>query len=439
MLPCCASKRDNEATAATSEHQNASGHFRSTRQGNTPLPRTITPGATTSAVTPGTTSGSSSSLRRGTVSEDMHAFSTIDTDGIDMDAIDNGFDTDDSRILASPSGVLSPSEDGGEGADSVVKNSINNVAARSLMVDQKMNYDSKSGDDHIPSDDQKSELSTSRSSAIKIQARHRGRSARKKAAAEKRSVVKIQAQARGRSTRKKSRFPSLFRRKSKDTKTEENMDVEESMAAPAAATEETMATATVAAVAKPDADAFDLHRWREHLLLSRLLCPQKHALEAHSSKYEWICNRCHAHQALGTLVYTCHHDNPGTDPCDYDVCEACCKSVPPTAPPPPQQPPPEEGDPAFHEEGPPHLRCPNRHSLHKQISLYEWNCNRCKSVQKVPENVKSFVYTCWLGAGHEDPCDYHVCEDCCMGNPSEYDHPALTPSSHDEDGHYYLL
>lgn len=233
------------------------------------------------------------------------------------------------------------------------------------------------------------------------------------------------------------------------------MDVEVSTAAPAAATEETMTTAAGAAVATPDADAFDSNREKEvkdivhkhherwnqpedgddgaHALAldawrEKLFCPKRHALEAHSSKYEWICNRCHAHQALGTLVYTCHHGNPGTDPCDYDVCETCCKPAPP-----PGDPPLEEGDPVSHEEGPPHLRCPNRHSLHKVISHYEWHCNRCGSIQK----VKTFVYTCWLGDGHKDLCDYHVCEDCCMDNPSEYDHPALTPNSHDEDGHYY--
>lgn len=142
-----------------------------------------------------------------------------------------------------------------------------------------------------------------------------------------------------------------------------------------------------------------------------LVCPNGHKLNSHISDYDWVCDRCHNRYARGTTVLTC--DTYENDPCDYDACQKCCHGIEP------------------YGESPPHLRCPNGHALSAHMSEYEWQCNRCKRRQR----IGTLVHTCQ--PDDNDPCDYDVCDSCCMAEPSKYDYPSLTPHSQDENGHYY--
>ena len=255
-------------------------------------------------------------------------------------------------------------------------------------------------------------------SATKIQARARGASARRKSVREKKSAIKIQARYRGSSSRRRflSHFKMLRRR-----------------IAPSRATK----------VNKPIVADHVSDREETHFLL----CPNGHKLNAHASSYEWMCDKCYTQQAQGTLVHTCHHaaDETHPDPCDYDVCDTCYRNSST-----PKKTAPTIGDNKVDaeeipltpktptrmplEEGPPHLMCPKGHQLHKHISDYEWNCNRCNSLQI----IGAVVYTCEV-VGGADACDYDVCSECCMDVPAAYDHPTLSPHSVDKHAHYYVI
>ena len=436
MLQCCASKRDDQKAGTTSEHENDGDMFRSKPASNiTPL-----------TFTPGSTSGSSaSSLRRPTVIENMSAFSMIEeyqpsnslskfppspSDGVPRQSdVGLGVEGGEARGAAAAVGDDEGGRGGGQGGGKAAKNITNPSAIRGVPCDQDQKEKGESGSSNRSAGDGQNEEKDE--PVIKIQARHRGNIAREQAAKKRKSIIQVQAQARGKSTRKKSRF-DLFHRKKTIPKTENAGSVEGAKEVPtgsAVGAESIPSLPPNVLTASVNID-FDSKEDNADEADGVRRCPNGHMLKAYFSQYEWICNECKAIQKLGSLVHTCHHSNPESfdkDLCDYDVCDACCKlnpsnnhvssqtDVTPQIP---------------YEDGPPHLRCLNHHNLHKHISSYAWQCNRCKSAQ--PE--ESFVYTC-----DNKICDYHVCEDCCMDKPSDYDFPSMTPEGHDDDGHYYIL